>query len=132
MWQQLELASDLEFDLRKILNWDRKWSDNYNAGKIKLVLYYLSNSTSAIDMRIDGCVLEENSSFKIFGLSSSSKLDWRSSIVFVAKTDTKKIGALIHAMKFHSPEVALYLCKSTLRSYMKYCCPVWLVLLAAS
>ena len=114
------------------MNWDRKWSDNYNAGKIKLVLYYLSNSTSAIDMRIDGCVLEENSSFKIFGLSSSPKLDWRSSIVFVTKTDTKKIGALIHAMKFHSPEVALYLCKSTLRSYMKYCCPVWLVLLAAS
>ena len=132
MWQQLELASDLEFDLRNILNWDRKWSDNYNAGKIKHVLYYLSNSTSAIDMRIDGCVLEENSSFKIFGLSSSPKLDWRSSIVFVTKTDTKKIGALIHAMKFHSPEVALYLCKSILRSYMKYCCPVWLVLLAAS
>lgn len=98
----------------------------------KLNLYYFSNSTSAIDMRIDGCVLEENPSFKIFGMSSSPKLDQRSCIVFVAKTDTKKIGALIHAMKFHSPEVALYLCKSTLWSYMKYCCPVWLVLLAAS
>ena len=32
---------------------------------------------------------------------------------------------LIRSMKFFSPEVALYLCKSTLRACMKYCCHVW-------
>ena len=81
---------------------------------------------------MDGCVLEENSSFKMFGLSSFPELDWGSCIVSVAKTDAKKIGALIHAMKFLSPEVALYLCKSTIWPYMEYGCPVWLILLAAT
>ena len=38
---------------------------------------------------------------------------------------SKKIGALIRSMKFLSPEVALYLYKSTMRPCMEYCCHVW-------
>ena len=57
---------------------------------------------------MDGSSLEEKSSFKMLGLTSS-KLDWGSYITSVAKTASKKIGALIHSMKFFSPEVALYL-----------------------
>ena len=74
---------------------------------------------------MDGSVLEEKSSFKILGLTFSSKLDWGSYIVSIAKTASKKIGALIRSMKFLSPEVALYLCKSTIRPCMEYCCHVW-------
>ena len=43
----------------------------------------------------------------------------------IAKTASKKIGALICSMKFLPPEVALYLYKSTIRPYMEYCCHVW-------
>ena len=43
----------------------------------------------------------------------------------IAKTASKKIGALIRSMKFLSPEVALYLYKSTIRPCMEYCCHVW-------
>ena len=46
-------------------------------------------------------------------------------IVSIAKTTSKKIGALIRSMKFLSPEVALYLYKSTIRPYMEYCCHIW-------
>ena len=74
---------------------------------------------------MDGSVLEEKTSFKILGLPFSSKLDCGSYIVSIAKTASKKIGALIRSMKFLSPEVAVYLYKSTIRSCMKYCCPVW-------
>ena len=59
------------------------------------------------------------------GLTFSSKLDWGSYIVSIAKTVSKKIGALIRSMKFLSPEVALYLYKSTIRPCMEYCCHVW-------
>ena len=38
-----------------------------------------------------------------------------------------KIGALICSMKFVSPEVALYLYKSTIHLCMEYCCHVWAV-----
>ena len=67
---------------------------------------------------MDGSVLEEKSSFKMLGLTFSSKLDWGSYIISTAKTASKKIGALIPSMKFFSPEVALYLYKSTIH-------PVW-------
>ena len=47
--------------------------------------------TGDIDVKMDGSVLEKNSSFKIMGLTFSSKLDWGSSIFSIAKTASKKI-----------------------------------------
>ena len=91
----------------------------------QLVLFDHSNNTVTIDVKMDGSVLEKKSSFKIIGLSFSSKLDWGSYIISIAKTASKKIGALIRSMKFLSPDVALYLYKSIIQSCMEYCCHVW-------
>ena len=61
---------------------------------------------------------------KMMGLTFSCKLNWDSYIISIAKTASKKIGALIHSMKFLSSEVALYLYKSTVQPCMEYCCHV--------
>ena len=74
---------------------------------------------------MNGSLPEEKLSFKMLGLTFSSKLDWGPYIVSIAKTASKKIGALIGSMKFLSLEVALYLYKSTIRPCMEYCCHVW-------
>ena len=74
---------------------------------------------------MDGSILEEKSSFKMLGLTFSSKLDWGSYIISIAKTASKKIGALIRSMKLLSPEIALYLYNTTIHPCMKYCCHVW-------
>ena len=74
-----------------------------------MVLLNCSNNTGAIDVKMEGSVLEEKSSFKMVGLIFSCKLDWGSYIISFAKTTSKKIGALIRSMKFLSPEVYLYL-----------------------
>ena len=79
----------------------------------------------AIDVTMNGSGLEEKSCFKMLGLSFSSRLDWGSCITSIAKTASKKIAALIRSMKFLSPEVALYVYKSTIRRCMEYCCHVW-------
>ena len=68
---------------------------------------------------------EEKSSFEMLGLTIPSKLYWGSYIISIAKTASKKIGASICSMKFLSPEIALYLYKSTIRPSMEYCCHVW-------
>ena len=115
-WQQLELASELESDLRDTVDWGKKWLVDFNAGKTQLVSF---------DRSMGGSILEEKSSFKMLELIFSSKLDWGSYIISIAKTSSKKIGALIRSMKFLSPEVALYLYKSTIRPCMEYCCHVW-------
>ena len=56
----------------------------------------------------------------------SSLLNWIGLLTFsVAKTASKKIGALIRSIKFLSPEVPLYyLYKSTIWSCMEYYCHV--------
>ena len=107
------------------MDWGRKWFVDFNAGKTQLVSFDRPVNTGAIDVKMDGSVLEEKTSFKMLGLTFSSKLDWGSYVVSTAKTATKKIGALIRSMKFLSPEVALYLYKSTIRPCMEYCCHVW-------
>ena len=61
----------------------------------------------------------------MLGLTLSSKVDWGSYIIYIAKFASKKIRALIHSMKFLSPVVALYLYKSTIRPCMEYYCHVW-------
>ena len=88
------------------MDWGKKWLVNFNAGKTQLVSFDHSNNDGSIDVKMDGSVLEEKLSFKMLGL-------------------TLKIGALICSMKFLSPEVALYLYKSTIRPSMEYCCHVW-------
>ena len=125
LWQQLELASELESDLRDTMDWGRKWLVDFNAGKTQLVSFDQSKNTGTIDVKMDGSILEEKTSFKMVGLTFSSKLDWGSYIVSIAKSASKKIGALIRSMKFLSPEVALYLYKSTIQPCMEYCCHVW-------
>ena len=74
---------------------------------------------------MDGSVLEEISSFKMLGLTYYYKLDWGFYIISIAETASKKTEALIRSMKFLSPEVALYLYKSTIFPYMEYCYHVW-------
>ena len=93
------------------MDWGKKWLVDFNAGKTQLVSFDRSNNTGSIDVKMDGSVLEENSSFKMLGLTFSSKLDWGSYIIYIAKTASKKTGALICSMNFPSPEVALSLYK---------------------
>ena len=124
IYEQLELASELESDLRDTVDWGKKWLVDFNAGKTKLVSFDQSNNGS-IDVKMGGSILEEKSLFKMLGLTFSSKLDWGSYIISIAKTASKKIGALIRSMKFLSPEVALYLYKSTIHACTEYCCHAW-------
>ena len=115
------MAAELESDLQDTVDWGRKWLVDFSAGKTQLVLFDRSNNTGAIDVKIDGSVLEEKSSFKMLGLTFSSQLDLGSYIISIGKTASKKIEALIRSMKFLSPEVALYLYKSTIHPCMEYC-----------
>ena len=74
LWQQLELASELESDLRDTVNWGKKWLVDFNAGKTQLVSFDRSNNNGSIDVKMDWSVLEETSSFKVVGLTFSSQL----------------------------------------------------------
>ena len=113
--QQLELASELVSDLQVTVDLGRKWLVDFKAGKTQLVSFDRSNNNGSFDAKMDEPVIEEKSSFKMLGSTFSSKLDWGSYIISIAKNTSKKFGALIHSIRFLFPEVALYLFKSTIR-----------------
>ena len=73
------------------LDWDKKWLVDFNAVKTQLVLFDRSNSNGSIDVKNDVSVLDEKSYFKMLRLTFSSKLDWGSYIISIAKTASKKL-----------------------------------------
>ena len=78
-------------------------------------------------MKIDGSVLEKKSYFEILGLSSHQiwKLDRGPYIACIAKTASKKLGALICSIKFIFFEVTFYIYKYTMQLCMEYCWHIW-------
>ena len=56
LWQQLEWASELESDLRDTADWGRKLLVDFSVGKTQLVSFDQSNSTDAIDVKMNGSV----------------------------------------------------------------------------
>ena len=103
------LASELESDLRDTVDWDKKWLVDFSAGKTQLVSFDRSSNNGSIDVKMDRSALEEKSSFKM--LDSPSPLNWTGtltlSLLLKLPPRNWKTGALIHSMKFLSPEIAL-------------------------
>ena len=119
------MASELESGLQETVDWSKKWFVDFNVGKTQLFSFDRSNNSGSIDVKMYGTVLEEKLSFKMLGLTFYSKLSCCSYIISIAKTASKRIGALVRSVKFLSPDVVLYLCKSTVCLYMEYCCHIW-------
>ena len=67
LWQQLELASELESHLRDSVDWGRKWLFNFNAGKAELVSFDRSDNTVAIVVKIDGSAFVEKHHLRCWG-----------------------------------------------------------------
>ena len=79
LWQRPELA-ELESCLQDTVDQDKKWIVDFNAGKTEVVSFDWSSNTGAIEVKVDGFVLEEKLSFKMLVLTFSSELDWGSYI----------------------------------------------------
>ena len=71
------------------MDWGKKWFVDFNAGKTQLVSFDWSDNT---DVKMDGSILEEKSSFKILRLTFSSKLDWDSYLISLLKLCPRKLN----------------------------------------
>ena len=56
LWQQLELASELESDLQDTVDWGKKWLVDFSAGKTQLVSFDQSNNIGSTDVKMDGWI----------------------------------------------------------------------------
>ena len=67
LWQQIELASELESDLQDTVDWAKKWLVDFNAGKTQLVSFDRSNNNGFIHVKMDRSVLEKKSLLRCWG-----------------------------------------------------------------
>ena len=59
MWQKLELASELESDLQDTVDQGKKQLVDFIVGTTQMVSFDQSNDNGSIDVKMDGCLLEE-------------------------------------------------------------------------
>ena len=62
------ICLELESGLRDTVDWGKKWLVDFSAGETQLVSFDRCNNTGSIDVKIDGSVLEQKSSFKMLEL----------------------------------------------------------------
>ena len=83
LWQQLELASELESDLWDTVDWGKKWLVNVNAVKTQLVSFDRSNSTGSIDVKNGWVYSWGKIIFLDAGVDFPSKFDWGIDIILL-------------------------------------------------
>ena len=67
LWQQLELASELESDLQDTMGWCKKGLVDFNAEKTQLVFFCQSHNTGSTDVKMDWSVFEKNHLLRCLG-----------------------------------------------------------------
>ena len=80
------MASELESDVKDIVNWGRKCLVDFSAGKTQLVLFDYSNNTGVIGVKMNGSIIKEKLSFTMLRSTFCSKLDWDSYIIAITKS----------------------------------------------
>ena len=73
------------------MDWGKKWLVDFNAGITQLVSFDQSNNNGSIDVKMDGSILQEKSSFKMLGLIFSSELDWALTLFLLLKLPPRKL-----------------------------------------
>ena len=85
--RHLICGNSLDWVLNLNLIYETLWTEVRSGLLISLLVSFdWSNSNGSIDIKMEGSVLEEKSSFKMLGLTFSSKLDWGSHIISICKT----------------------------------------------
>ena len=115
------MASELKSDLLDTTDWDKKQLVYFYDGKNNIDLFDRSDNSGAIDVKMDGSVLEEKSSFKILRVSFSSKLDWGFYILSIVKTAFKKLKPLFFLWRFFLLTL-LFISIKLLYTYIKWTC----------
>jgi len=125
VFDKVELAADLESDLRTVTEWGDKWLVTFNSSKTKLLSINRHRTQNLPEINMNKEPLPESDFFRLLGLPFTNNLSWNKYIDQIAKAASKKVGSLYRARQFLTEEIIMYLYKSTIRACMEYCCHIW-------
>ena len=125
LFDKVEMAADLEYDLRSVVEWGKKWLVTFSSTKTKLLSINNFREPFLPPVSMDGSNLPESGSFRLLGMTLSQDFSWRTYIESIAKSSAMKVGSLLRARSYLTPESILYLYKSSIRPCIEYCCHIW-------
>jgi len=125
LFEAVELAGQLQRDLGDITEWGDKWLVSFNSSKTKLLSINRYHHPSLCKIEMGKSELTENDSIRLLGITLTNRLCFNSYIESIAKSAAMKVGSLLRARGYLTPETILYLYKSTIRPCMEYCCHLW-------
>ena len=72
LFDKVELAANLEYDLRSVVEWGKEWLVTFNSCKTKLLSINHYRDPFLPPVSMDGCDLAENELFYLLGMTFSS------------------------------------------------------------
>ena len=95
VFDKVEMAAELEVDLRTVVEWGDKWLVTFNSSKTKLLSINRFKPDPFISAfryhQMNGAELPENSHFRLLGLTFSNDFSWNNYIESIAKTAAMKL-----------------------------------------
>ena len=102
----------------------RKWQVTFNSTKTKLLLINHFREPFLPPVSMNGSNLPESDSFRLLGMILSQDFSWRTYIESIAKFSAMKVGSLLHARSYLTPESILNLYKTSIHPCIEYCCHI--------
>jgi len=125
LFDRVELAGELELDLRTVVEWGEKWLVSFNAAKTKLLSVNRFKEPFLPSVSMNGLQLPESDHAKLLGLTLTNTFSWNQYIEDIARAAARKVGSLYRARGYLTEESIFYLYKATIRPCMEYCCHIW-------
>ena len=124
-FEKVESASEVEFDLRSIVEWGDRLLVTFNATKTKVLSLNRHRDPLLVPVEMNRIELPEENSFYLLGLTFTRSMDWKPYIQSIAKAASRKVDSLYRAQRFLTPEPILFMYKYTIRPCMVYCSHIW-------
>ena len=101
---KVEMAADLDDDLRTVVEWGEKWLLSFNASKTKLLSINRFRTPFLPSVLMNDSELTESTQIRLLGLTFTNNFSWNPYIESIAKSAAMKVGSLFRVRHFLPPE----------------------------
>ena len=119
------LSSAINSDLRSISEWGSQNLVKFNTSKTQFLPISLSNFSSHPSIIFEDNSIEPLPSINLLGVQVSSNLSWKSHIIQIAKSASKKLGVLFRCRKYFTSIQLFKLYIGLIRPCLEYCSHIW-------
>jgi len=120
-----DISDSVNNDLDRVSGWGLRNHVKFNSSKTQLLPISLSKTPPNFQITFEETTLEPSDNINILGLNINTELSWKPHITMIAKSASKKLGALFRLRRHFNSHQLLQIFKTSIRPCMEYCSHVW-------